>query len=108
MLTEIHKTSRMGAALEFLSQDHTHGEDILNGIVTGDETWVAHVNAETKQQFMARAHTGSPTRLRKASQTLSARKQMVTVIWDVRGILLIEFMTRRTKIPKSTVARRRN
>ncbi|GBM27855.1 hypothetical protein AVEN_66406-1 [Araneus ventricosus] len=65
MLTEIHKTSRMGAALEFLSLYHTDAEDFLNRIVTGDETWVAHVNAETKQQSMAWGHTGSPTRLRK-------------------------------------------
>ncbi|GBN62990.1 hypothetical protein AVEN_25690-1 [Araneus ventricosus] len=36
MLTEIHKTCRMGAALEFLSRYHTDGEDFLNRIVTGD------------------------------------------------------------------------
>ncbi|GBM57206.1 Histone-lysine N-methyltransferase SETMAR [Araneus ventricosus] len=98
MLTEIHKTSRMGAALKFLSRYHTGREDFLNRIVTGDETWVAHVNAETKQQFMAWGHIGSPTRLRKARQTLSARKLMVTVFWDAQRILLIEFMTRGTTI----------
>ncbi|GBN51069.1 Mariner Mos1 transposase [Araneus ventricosus] len=47
---------------------------------------------------MAWGHTGSPTRLRKARQTLSARKLMVTVFWDAQGILLIEFMTRGTAI----------
>ncbi|GBN74832.1 hypothetical protein AVEN_137482-1 [Araneus ventricosus] len=79
MLTEIHKPSRMGAALEFLSRYHTDGEDFLNRIVAGDETWVAHVNAKTIQQSMAWGHTGSPTRMRKARQTLSARKLMVAV-----------------------------
>ncbi|GBN19063.1 hypothetical protein AVEN_73129-1 [Araneus ventricosus] len=100
MLMEIHKTSRMGAALEFLSRYHTDGEDFLNRIVTVDarETWVAHVNAETKQQSMAWGHTDSPTRLRKACQTLSARKLMVTIFWDAQVILLIEFMTRGTTI----------
>ncbi|GBM90647.1 Histone-lysine N-methyltransferase SETMAR [Araneus ventricosus] len=98
MLTEIHKTNRMGAALEFLSRYHTDGEDFLNRIVTDDETWVAHANAETKQQSMAWGHTDSPTRLRKALQTLSARKLMVTVFWDAQGILLIEVMTRGTTI----------
>ncbi|GBL54733.1 hypothetical protein AVEN_182212-1 [Araneus ventricosus] len=83
----------MGAA-----RYHTGGEDFLNRIVTGDETWVAHVNAETKQQSMAWCHTCSPTRLRKASQTLSERKLMVTIFWDAQGILLIEFMTCRTTI----------
>ncbi|GFX55296.1 histone-lysine N-methyltransferase SETMAR [Trichonephila clavipes] len=69
MLTEIHKTSRMGAALEFLSRYHTDVEDFLNRMVTGDETWVAHVKVETKQQSMAWGHTGSPTRkLKRAIQ----------------------------------------
>ncbi|GBN77763.1 hypothetical protein AVEN_200635-1 [Araneus ventricosus] len=36
LLTEIHKTSRMDAALKFLSRYHTVGEDFLNRIVTGD------------------------------------------------------------------------
>ncbi|GFY03306.1 histone-lysine N-methyltransferase SETMAR [Trichonephila clavipes] len=47
---------------------------------------------------MAWGHISSPTRLRKACQTLSARKLMVTVSWDVQGILLIEFMMRGTTI----------
>ncbi|GBM51790.1 Histone-lysine N-methyltransferase SETMAR [Araneus ventricosus] len=105
MLTEIHKTSRMGAALEFLSRYHTDGEGILNRTVTGDETWVAHINVETKQQSMAWGHTGSPTRLRKARQTLSARRLMVTVFWDAQGILLIEFMTRGTTINSQVYCR---
>ncbi|GBL94849.1 Histone-lysine N-methyltransferase SETMAR [Araneus ventricosus] len=109
MLTEIHKTSRMDAALKFLSRYHTVGEDFLNRIVTGDararETWVVHVNAETKQQSMAWGHTGSPTRLRKARQTLSGRKLMVTVFWDAQGILLIEFMTRGTTINSEVYCR---
>ncbi|GBM50328.1 hypothetical protein AVEN_142338-1 [Araneus ventricosus] len=59
---------------------------------------LAHINVETKQQSMAWGHTGSPTQLRKARQTLSARKLMVTIFWDAQGILLIEFMTRGTTI----------
>ncbi|GBO24491.1 hypothetical protein AVEN_128788-1 [Araneus ventricosus] len=35
MLAEIHKTRKMGAALEFLSRYHTYGEDFLNKIGTG-------------------------------------------------------------------------
>ncbi|GBM24878.1 hypothetical protein AVEN_221690-1 [Araneus ventricosus] len=54
---------------------------------------------------MAWGHTGSPTRLRKARQTLSARKLMVTVFWDAQEILLIEFMTRRTTINSEVYCR---
>ncbi|GFU06858.1 uncharacterized protein NPIL_425661 [Nephila pilipes] len=63
----------MSFALEFLSQYHTDGEEFLNRIVTVDETWVRHVNVETKQQSMALGHMGTSTRLRTL-QTLSARK----------------------------------
>ncbi|GFQ91481.1 acetoacetyl-CoA synthetase [Trichonephila clavata] len=38
MLTEIHKTNRMGTALEFLSPYHTDAEDILYKIVICDES----------------------------------------------------------------------
>ncbi|GFY32770.1 HTH_48 domain-containing protein [Trichonephila clavipes] len=31
----------------------TNGKELLNRIVTGEETWIAHVNIETKQQSMA-------------------------------------------------------
>ncbi|GBM62059.1 Mariner Mos1 transposase [Araneus ventricosus] len=54
---------------------------------------------------MAWGHTGSPTWLRKARQTLSARKLMVTVFWDAQGILLIEFMTRGTTINSQVYCR---
>ncbi|GFW04015.1 mariner Mos1 transposase [Trichonephila clavipes] len=81
-----------------------HGwEDFLNRMVTGNETWVAHVNVETKQQSMTWGHASSPTRLRKARQTLSARKLMVTVFWDVQGILLIQFITRGTTINSEVI-----
>ncbi|GBM18588.1 hypothetical protein AVEN_37238-1 [Araneus ventricosus] len=54
---------------------------------------------------MSWGHTGSPIRLRKARQILSTRKLMVTVFWDTQGILLIEFMTRRTTINSEVYCR---
>ncbi|GFY03005.1 histone-lysine N-methyltransferase SETMAR [Trichonephila clavipes] len=38
LLTESHKTKRMGCALEFLTHYHEGGVDFLSQIVTGDET----------------------------------------------------------------------
>ncbi|GFV98299.1 histone-lysine N-methyltransferase SETMAR [Trichonephila clavipes] len=96
----------MGAALEFLSRYHTDGEDFSNRIVTGDEIWVGHVNAETKQQSVAWSHTGSPTWLRKGRKTLSAKKLIVTVFWDAQEILLIEFMTREKTVNSEVFCRK--
>ncbi|KFM62981.1 hypothetical protein X975_23302, partial [Stegodyphus mimosarum] len=45
--------NQMDTALYFLSQYHMEGEEFLNRIVIDEETWIVHVNAETKQQLMA-------------------------------------------------------
>lgn len=50
MLTDHHKTRRMGGALTFLQRYHDDGEEFLNKIVTGDETWVHFETEETKEQ----------------------------------------------------------
>ncbi|KFM59453.1 Neuronal acetylcholine receptor subunit beta-3, partial [Stegodyphus mimosarum] len=39
MLTAVHKTKRLGSALTFLTRYSDEGENFLNQIVTGDETW---------------------------------------------------------------------
>ena len=39
-----------------------------------------------------RQHTALPNKPKKAWKTLSARKVLTTVFWDVKGILLLEFM----------------
>ncbi|KAJ4446857.1 hypothetical protein ANN_13557 [Periplaneta americana] len=70
----------------------------LDQIVTGDETWVRYVNAETKLQSMQWGHTHSPKKPTKCRQTLSTTKLMATVFWDTKGILLVEFLERNATI----------
>jgi hypothetical protein len=38
MLTDDHKTKRMGSALKFLTRYAQEGDEFLDSIVTGDET----------------------------------------------------------------------
>ena len=52
LLSEEQKAQRMGAALSFLERYQREGDAFLDRIVTGDETWVRYVNAETKLQSM--------------------------------------------------------
>ncbi|GBM20967.1 hypothetical protein AVEN_253751-1 [Araneus ventricosus] len=40
MLTDVHKTKRLGSALKFRTRCSEESNDFLNKIVTGDETWV--------------------------------------------------------------------
>lgn len=97
MLTDVHKTKRLGSALTFLERYHNDGDDFLSQIVTGDETWVAYVTPESKQQSMEWRHSNSPRKV-KFKQTISARKIMCTVFWDRKGVLLVEFLPRNETI----------
>jgi len=42
MLADDHKTKRMGSALKFLTLYAQKGDEFLDYIATGDETWVFH------------------------------------------------------------------
>jgi hypothetical protein len=97
MLTDDHKTKRMGTALNFLVQYHNEGDKFLNYIVTGDENWISHVTPENRQQSMQWRHSASP-KANKFKQMLYTRKIMCTVFWDRCGDLLIDFMTQGTTI----------
>ncbi|GBM22178.1 Histone-lysine N-methyltransferase SETMAR [Araneus ventricosus] len=93
MLTDVHKTKRLGSALTFFTRYREEGNEFLNKIVTGDETSVYHVTSELKQQSMEWRHSRSPTP-KKFKTTLSAHKIMSIVFWDRQGILLDQFLPR--------------
>jgi hypothetical protein len=63
----------------------------LDNIVTGDETWVHHITPETKRNSMMWKHPSSPT-TKKFKMTTSVHKVMVTVFWDMKGLLLVDFI----------------
>jgi hypothetical protein len=50
MLTDDHKTKRMGSALKFLTRYAQKEDEFLDSLVTGDETWVFHHTPESKQR----------------------------------------------------------
>lgn len=64
-LTDHHKSQRLEAVLTFLNAYHTRGDSLLDRIITGDETWVKHVNCETKLQSMKWGHTTFPKKKQK-------------------------------------------
>jgi hypothetical protein len=50
ILTDDHKTKRMGSALKLLTRYAQEGDEFLDSIVTGDETWGFHHTPESTQQ----------------------------------------------------------
>jgi len=78
-LTDFHKTQRIGSALTFLQRYWEEGDEFLDRIVTGDETWAQFMNAETKEQFKQWMHMHAPNKPKKFKQTLLNKKMMATV-----------------------------
>ena len=52
ILTDDHKTKRMGSVLKFLTRCAQERDEFLDSIVTGDETWVLHHAPESKQHSL--------------------------------------------------------
>jgi hypothetical protein len=52
MLTDNHKTERMGSALKFLTRYAQEGDKFLDSIMTQDEKWGFHHIPESKQQSL--------------------------------------------------------
>ncbi|GFU26941.1 mariner Mos1 transposase [Trichonephila clavipes] len=84
MLTDEHKTKSLGSALSFLERYSNEGNDFLSLVVTGDETWVAYVTPESKQQSLEWRNSSSPRKV-KFKQTISAQKNHVHCVLGQKG-----------------------
>lgn len=91
MLTTLHKQNRVTICSELLARAGADSGNFFDRIVTMDETWVHHYDPETKQASMEWRHSNSPPP-RKFRTKPSAGKVMLSVFWDSRGILLIDFL----------------
>jgi hypothetical protein len=69
------------------------GEDMHNRIVTGEESWVHHYEPESKRVSMQWKHPISLS-TEKLKVTPSAGKVMLTVFWDLQGVMLAHFQKR--------------
>ena len=90
-LTEEHKRNRQHICSSLLERYNREGDNFLNRIITGDETWVHHYEPETKRQSMQWKHTSSPSSKKFKSQP-SAGKLRLTVFWDSQGPILEHYM----------------
>jgi len=90
-LTEELKERRVDACQELLRRFEAEGDGFLGRIVTGDETWVHYHQAETKKTRKQWRHTSSPKPKKFRTQP-SARKIMLTLFWDERGLILEHYM----------------
>ena len=65
--------------------------DLVWRLVTMDETWLYHYDAETKQQSLEWRHSGS-LRPQKIPSAKIRWKILTSIFWDQDGILLIDYL----------------
>jgi hypothetical protein len=80
----------IGKCSQHLLRYADEGEDMLNRIVAGDESWLHHYQPESKRASMQWKHLSSPS-AKKCKVTPSAGKVMLTVFWDSQVVLLAHF-----------------
>ena len=72
-------------------------DDFLLRLVTVDETWVHYYEPENKAQSRQWVGPGSP-RPKKFKTQPSAGKVMATVFWDAKGVIMLDFLPKRSRI----------
>ena len=65
--------------------------------MTVDETWVHYYEPENKAQFRQWVGPGSP-RPKKFKTQPSDSKVMTTVFWDAKGVIMLDFLPKRSTI----------
>ena len=72
-------------------------DDFHLRLVTVDETWVHYYEPENKAQSRQWVGPGSP-RPKKFKTQPSAGKVMATVFWDAKGIIMLDFLPKRSTL----------
>ena len=89
-LTEQQKLCRYETCIN-LETYQKEGENLLNNIITIDETWVRVYEPELKSQSAEWRHEVSPQR-RKFRRNPCPVKLMVILSYDVQGVILCHFV----------------
>jgi len=90
LLSDEQKERRKELCLDLL-QCIENEPDLLNSIITCDESWVFTYDPETKRQSIRWKSTLSP-RLKKARMSHSKFKAMLIVFFDIQGIVMVEWV----------------
>ena len=90
-MTLDHKCARVQSLARFQRNQHSVFLRFVTTDETWVETWVHYYTTETKQQSKQWKYAESPPP-KKRKAVRSAAKVMASVFWDVKGILLIDYL----------------
>ncbi len=98
-LTPVQKWTRWALARDNIKlvSSQQDPDAFLHRIVTGDETWISTYETDTKQNSQEWL-SPQDKRLKKALRIDGLKKVMMTLFFDCKGIILIEFLGPRETI----------
>ena len=80
-----------------LKRFRSEEDDFLSHLVTVDETWVHYYEPENKAQSRQSVGPVSP-RPKKFKTQPSAGKVMATLFWDAQGVIMLDFLAKKSTI----------
>ena len=96
------RQQRVESSQELLEVYNANREDFHSRLVTEDETWLHHWDPDTKKEFMQWKHPGSPPP--KKFRTQPSASKVMTLFWDSKGIILIDYKPAGTSITEEYYA----
>ena len=95
-LSDETMATRASVYSALLKRFRSKEDDFLSCLVTVDETWVHYYEPENKAQSLQSVGLGSPRPKFKTQP--SAGKVMATVFWDAQGVIMLDFLAKKSKI----------
>ena len=96
-LSDEQMATRASVYNALLKRFRSKEDDFLSRLVTVDETWVHYYEPENKAQSSQSVRPGSP-RPKKFKRQPSAGKGMTTVFWDAQGVIMLDFLAKKSTI----------
>ena len=96
-LSDKQMATRASVCCALLKQFRSKEDGFLSCLVTVDETWVHYYELENKAQSRQWVGPGSP-RPKKFKTQPSAGKVMATVFWDAQGVIILDFLAKKSTI----------
>ena len=96
-LSDEQMATRASVYSALLKRFRSKEDDFLSCLVTVDETWVHFYEPENKAQSRQSVGLESP-RPKKFKTQPSASKVMATVFWDAQGVIMLDFLAKKSTI----------
>jgi hypothetical protein len=99
-LMDEHKHMHLDICSRHMVHYCEEGDNCLQQIVTGDETWVDHYQPEIKWKSTQWKHPSSPAA--KKFKTQPSAGKLILTIWDSQGPILETYLKRGTNVTSAT------